>query len=262
MRLFRCQKCANRLYFENTTCEKCSHKLGYIPEEEVLAALEPDGDAWISIAQPARRFRFCANWEFRACNWLVDAEAGSPYCLACAHNAVVPDVSDPAKVVLWQKLEDAKRRLFYSLVKLRLPMPLRSEGAAEPLEFRFLADTPGQRVMTGHDNGIITISLNEADDAAREKLRTNMNEPYRTLLGHFRHEVGHYYWDQLVRDAGKLDEFRAVFGDETQSYDEALKRHHSNGAPLDWQTNFVSAYATMHPWEDFAGNMGPLSAHL
>ena len=150
------------------------------------------------------------------------------------------------------KLEEAKRRLFYSLIKLRLPLGLRENGESEPLEFRFLSDLPGSPVMTGHDNGIITIALKEADDAAREKRRASMNEPYRTLLGHFRHEVGHYYWDKLVRDGGKLEDFRQVFGDERVSYDEALARHHAIGAPLGWQDNFVSGYATMHPWEDFA----------
>jgi hypothetical protein len=106
--------------------------------------------------------------------------------------------------------------------------------------------------MTGHDNGIITVSLVEADDAIREQLRVSMGEPYRTLLGHFRHECGHFYWDKLVRDGGKIDSCRAVFGDESGDYEDALKRHYTNGAPPNWQQDFVSAYATSHPWEDFA----------
>jgi hypothetical protein len=106
--------------------------------------------------------------------------------------------------------------------------------------------------MTGHDNGLITIALTEADDAEREKRRLAMGEPYRTLLGHFRHEVGHYFWDVLVHDGGKLDACRAVFGDDSVDYGEALQRHYANGPPADWQQNFVSAYATTHPWEDFA----------
>ena len=106
--------------------------------------------------------------------------------------------------------------------------------------------------MTGHDNGLITIALTEADDVEREKMRTALHEPYRTLLGHFRHEIGHYYWDRLVDDGGRLDAFRALFGDDRADYAEALQRYYDNGAPPDWQTRFVSAYAASHPWEDFA----------
>jgi hypothetical protein len=106
--------------------------------------------------------------------------------------------------------------------------------------------------MTGHDNGVITVALTEADDIERERRRLQMNEPYRTLLGHFRHEVGHYFWDILVHDGGKLEACRAIFGNDRIDYAEALARHCSRGAPPDWQQHYVSAYATMHPWEDFA----------
>ena len=151
-------------------------------------------------------------------------------------------------------MEEAKRRLIYSLIKLKLPTPSLASGEQEPLVFDFLADAPEQKVkiLTGHDDGIITISLAEADDAAREKLRTSLHEPYRTLLGHFRHEVGHFYWDKLVRDGGQLESCRAVFGDETPDYNEALQRYYQNGPAPNWRENYVSAYATMHPWEDFA----------
>ena len=106
--------------------------------------------------------------------------------------------------------------------------------------------------MTGHDNGVITLSLAEADDGMREQLRVSMGEPYRTLLGHFRHEVGHYYWDTLVRDGDTIENCRAIFGDESNDYETALKRYYAEGAPAAWQQSFVSAYATTHPWEDFA----------
>jgi len=107
-------------------------------------------------------------------------------------------------------------------------------------------------VRTGHDNGVITLNLAEADDAIREQRRTELGEPYRTLLGHFRHEVGHYYWDRLVRDGGRLEQFRDCFGDETQDYAEALQTYYTDGPPVDWRDRFVSAYASAHPWEDFA----------
>ena len=154
----------------------------------------------------------------------------------------------------WRELEIAKHRLFYSLLRWNLPVKTRAEDPDHGLIFNFLADdlAAGEKVMTGHDNGLITIALSEADDSERERRRLAMGEPYRTLLGHFRHEVGHYFWDVLVRDGGKLDACRQVFGDDLSDYDHALQRHYTDGAPADWQQHFVSAYATSHPWEDFA----------
>lgn len=252
MQLFKCQSCQQVLYFENTVCERCGHRLGYLPNLGCLSAVEPVGSEWTALANPAVHYRFCANWELNACNWMVRADAGSPYCRACQHNRTIPDVSDAENLQHWQKIETAKRRLFYSLIRLNLPTPTPESGHPEPLEFDFLADNGGEKVMTGHDNGLITLSLREADDAAREAARVAMGEPYRTLLGHFRHEVGHYYWDLLVRDGGELDSFRALFGDERIDYGEALQRHYDQGAPEDWQSAYVSSYATMHPWEDWA----------
>jgi hypothetical protein len=253
MQLFKCQSCGQVLYFENTTCEKCGHRLGYLAAIGRLSAVEPDGPAWIALAAPTARFRFCANWEHSACNWMVDAESGDPYCRSCRHNRTIPDISTPENHRNWQKIEEAKRRLFYTLIKLRLPLPAPTSGDPEPLVFDFLADVPsGPKVMTGHDNGVITLSLREADDSIREAARASMGELYRTLLGHFRHEVGHYYWDRLVRDAGEIGSFRAVFGDEREDYGEALSRHYRQGPPAGWQASFVSSYATMHPWEDWA----------
>jgi hypothetical protein len=118
--------------------------------------------------------------------------------------------------------------------------------------FHFLRGTEEHPVMTGHDDGVITLNIAEADFAFRENMREKMGEAYRTLLGHLRHEIGHYYWDRLIKDGPRLGNFRALFGDESQSYEEAIKRHYEQGAPVDWQTNFVSAYASMHPWEDWA----------
>ena len=183
--------------------------------------------------QPSRPYRFCANAAHDACNWLVPADGPDAYCLACRHNRTVPDLSQTQNLLPWRKLEAAKHRLFYTLLRLNLPIETRNENP-EGLAFDFLADQPAQsgpKVMTGHDNGLITIALAEADDAEREKRRTAMGEPYRTLLGHFRHEVGHYYWDRLVRDEGRLDACRAVFGDDSQDYDQALQRHYAKARP-------------------------------
>ena len=253
MQLFSCQNCGQLVYFENTVCVRCKHRLGYLPERGVLSAVEPDGADWRALADRSTAYRFCANWELNACNWMVPADGDSPYCTACQHNRTIPDLTVPGNPPLWRKLEQAKRRLFYSLIKLGLPMPTEDSGDPEPLIFDFLATTPQTpRVMTGHANGLITISLSEADDAAREALRTQMHEPYRTLLGHFRHEVGHYYWDKLVQDRGGQDAFRQVFGDEREDYAAALQRHYEQGPAPGWQDAFVSEYATTHPWEDWA----------
>jgi len=253
MKLFQCQNCGQMLYFENVACESCGHRLGYLPERNELSAVRPDGEGFTALAEPEGRYRFCANWELYACNWLVAADSGEPLCRACRHNRTIPDLSVPGNPERWQRLEDAKRRLFYTVLRLDLPLPTLADDPEEGLCFDFLADLPaGPKVLTGHDNGTITISLAEVDDAERERIRTEMGEPYRTLLGHFRHESGHFFWNRLVRDAGRLDGCRAVFGDDTQDYAAALQRHYAEGPPADWQASFVSAYASTHPWEDFA----------
>jgi hypothetical protein len=255
MKLFKCQHCGQLLYFENTKCEKCGRRLGYIPELETLSALEPDGELWRALASPDRRYRSCANAHYDVCNWLIETATPQTYCAACRHNRTVPDTSMLANVIAWRKIEDAKHRLFYTLMKLRLPLDHGFNDNRERLAFDFLAtpmDPAMPTVMTGHDHGLITVAIEEADDGERERRRTMMHEPYRTLLGHFRHETGHYFWDILVRDGYQLEACRAIFGDERQNYAQSLERHYAEGAPPNWQNNFVSAYATTHPWEDFA----------
>ncbi len=255
MKLFKCQHCEQLLYFENTVCEKCSYNLGFIPEIMNISALEPAGSAWRSLAVPKKSYRFCANAQFGVCNWTVEADSPDQYCAACRHNRTVPNTGIQDNVVAWRKIELAKHRLFYTLMKLNLPLDERNDDGSERLAFDFLASLEragGPRVMTGHDNGLITLALEEADDAEREKRRTLMHEPYRTLLGHFRHEVGHYFWDVLVRDGGRIEECRRIFGDETADYGQALENYYANGVIANWQENFISAYATSHPWEDFA----------
>jgi hypothetical protein len=256
MKLFKCQSCSQLVYFENTICEKCGHRLGFLPEITSLTSLEPHQTGiYEALAASSGRYRFCANANFAVCNWLIDAGISDDLCLACRHNRTIPNVDDPASAYAWQKIESAKHRLFYSLIRLGLPLENRQDAPEYGLTFQFQASPAqgaGPKVLTGHDNGIITIALEEADDIERETRRTVMHEPYRTLLGHFRYEVGHHYWDRLVRDRGRLDAARAVFGDDRLDYGEALKAYYANGAPSDWQQHFVTPYATAHPWEDFA----------
>jgi hypothetical protein len=255
MKLFACPSCSHIVFFENVVCERCNHALGYEPAENAMLALEPQDGGWTSVGTiaPGANWRYCANYEHGVCNWLVPAEGAEPFCGCCRHNLVVPNTADAAKVALWQKMEIAKRRLFYTLLRLDLPLQTRAEDP-EGLGFEFLSDDPdaGQKVLTGHDDGLITIALVEADDAEREIRRTAMGEPYRTLLGHFRHEIGHWYWDRLVRDAGRLSACRAVFGDDTEDYATALQAHYANGPKPNWQNDYVSSYAGAHAWEDFA----------
>jgi hypothetical protein len=255
MKLFECQNCAQPLYFENTRCESCGLSLGYLPGHETVTALKPNGKAWHALADRRGTYRYCANAVHNVCNWLVSADSPEQFCATCRHNRVIPDLSQPGNLEHWRLIEIAKHRLFYTVLRLCLPVRTRAEEP-DGLAFDFLADigapSPSAPVMTGHANGVITINLAEADDAERERRRREMQEPYRTLLGHFRHEIAHYYWDRLVAGSAKLNEFREIFGDERAEYGEALQHYYASGAPADWAKNFVSAYATAHPWEDFA----------
>lgn len=255
MEVFACQVCGHVLYFENVLCERCGHALGYLPDHATISALEPQDENWTALAARRAPYRYCKNYDSGVCNWMLPIASGESLCAACRHNRTIPDLTVLNNLELWRKLEAAKHRLFYSLLKLGLPLQNQSDNPERGLAFEFLSETEaphGQRVMTGHDNGVITLALDEADDAKREEVRAKMGEPYRTLLGHFRHEVGHYYWNILVRDAGKIDTFRTVFGREDQDYSAALQTHYANGPPGDWQQHFVTAYASAHPWEDFA----------
>jgi hypothetical protein len=256
MKIFECQNCVHPLYFENTRCESCGLLLGYLPDRETVTALKPDGDVWHALADRRGVYRYCANAAHGVCNWLVSADSSEQFCATCRHNRVIPDLGQPGQLGHWRLIEIAKHRLFYTLLRLGLPLRTRGEDP-DGLAFDFLADTAAPSpsappFMTGHANGVITINLAEADDAERERRRHQMQEPYRTLLGHFRHEIAHYYWDRLVAGSPKYKEFQRIFGDERADYAEALQHYYASGAPADWAQSFVSPYATAHPWEDFA----------
>jgi len=261
MRLFYCDNCRQTVFFENFRCVKCDRTLAYLPELSEIVSLKPAGDdRWTPEAPEAggRCYRLCENYaEQNVCNWAVPADQEEPLCEACLLTETIPDLAQPGHVEAWYALEVAKRRLVYSLVALGLPVVPKSIDPERGLEFHFLADPPvideeHPAILTGHANGVITVNLAEADDAERESRRVAMHEPYRTLLGHFRHEVGHYYWDRLIKDTGWLEECRTLFGDDQEDYAEALNRHYQTGPRADWQDQFVSAYASVHAWEDWA----------
>lgn len=258
MKLFACTACQQIVYFENSRCTRCGHALAYLPESGTLSALEPvAGDATLFVAlAPAAaktRHRLCGNQiDHAACNWAVPESDTHRFCRACRLNDVIPNLADPKAQDAWLKLEQSKRRLVYTLLELGLPVEPRNEQPAG-LAFSFRQDLPGQeKVMIGHDNGLITINIAEADSPFREKARLELGESYRTLLGHFRHEIGHYFWDRLVASSPRLPAFRELFGDERASYEAAVESHYKTGAPPDWPGRFVSSYASMHPWEDWA----------
>ncbi len=258
MRPYECQNCRQMVYFENTQCYGCGARLGFLDEALVLCALEPaGGDLWRPHSHPQQLYRFCENAQHHACNWMVRDGADTPWCRACQLNETVPDLSNPEYVRLWQKLEVGKHRLVYSLIRLGLPAVSKDIDETDGLAFAFMADPDhvrfreADRVFTGHANGLITINIAEADDVQREKARKSMAEPYRTLLGHFRHEVGHYYWERLLYPSDMLQSCREMFGDETVDYSESLEKHYANPRP-DWRDQFVSSYASCHAWEDWA----------
>ncbi len=258
MKLFYCKQCGQLLYFENTGCLNCGHGVGYLWETNQMVNLVPDDqqDIWRLTNNPAQRYRYCANAQYDACNWLIPAEHEATFCRACQLNRTIPNLNQPDNLDYWRKMERAKHRLIYTLIQFRLSFQSKSENEANGLAFDFLADDPtfrdNEQVITGHAAGVITINIKEADDAERERQRLNLGERYRTLLGHFRHESGHYYWAKFSRNDGWLREFRSYFGDEQRNYGEALTQHYQTDPPPSTGGQFISVYATAHPWEDWA----------
>jgi hypothetical protein len=253
MRTFRCA-CGARVFFDNSLCLACGRELGFVLESQTMLALESSAGGTTVTADGS--YAKCLNYATQGvCNWLVQTDADEKHCAACRLNNVIPDLSDPERFARWAEVEKAKRRLVYTLHQLRLPLISKAEDAARGLAFDIKADEPGARVITGHAEGLITLNLAEADAVTREQARVAMQERYRTLLGHFRHEVGHYFWERLIRDADRFDGFRELFGDETVDYAESLKAHYAkqqNGGGTPWNDQYISAYAASHPWEDWA----------
>ncbi|GAB3582007.1 zinc-binding metallopeptidase family protein [Hymenobacter daeguensis] len=260
MKLFKCTHCGQLLFFENSRCERCEFPLGFETAQRELRTLVTRSDGRFELygvpaTPPPATYAYCQNHFDACCNWLVPTGSPTPFCVACNLNRTIPDLSNPDYRLRWQRLETAKRRLVYSLLRLGLPVVSKATDPEHGLAFNFLADPnpeAGEKVMTGHDNGLITINIAEADDIEREMARKAMAETYRTLLGHFRHEVGHYYWDRLIANSPQLDDYRQLFGDERRDYAEALQQHYARGPRPDWPQHYISAYAGSHPWEDWA----------
>lgn len=258
MRVFHCNHCGHLLFFENTACVACGHLVAYLPNLQLVGSLDrADDGVWHSPLEKASGpYRLCRNYEReQVCNWAIAEGDDNELCLSCRLTRVTPALDVPGHREAWYRLELAKRRLLVTVFNLGLPVRGRHDGAEHGLAFEFKADPPdpsAPRVLTGHEGGVITVNVDEADDAERERRRLSMHEPYRTLLGHMRHESGHYYWNRLIEGSPAHDRFRELFGDERQDYAEALRVHYASGAAVNWADTFVSAYASVHPWEDWA----------
>jgi hypothetical protein len=257
MKAFACV-CGQPLFFHNLHCLNCGRESGFDPTAMRFGAIEPAGDgSWTRTGDqrtPTPRFRVCAHRAAAAaCNWLIPASEPHDLCLSCRLTRIIPPLDRPRNAERLREIETAKRRVLFALAELGLPIEPGPSPAAPGLAFDFLESLPGAPpVTTGHADGLITINVAEADDDYREKHRETLQEPYRTVLGHLRHELGHYYWDVLIRESDWIGPFRELFGDERTSYADALDRHYRQGPPPGWSSRFVSAYASMHPWEDWA----------
>jgi hypothetical protein len=252
-------RCERPVYFNNSVCLGCKADLGFEPELQLVCSLAPGPEkgTWTVDVEDENQipWKRCENFHSPAgCNWLVRAEEEETLCRSCRLNNTIPSLDDPNNCLWWRKIENAKRRLVAQLLNLDLPLASKvAEDTERGVMFDFLrSPKKGPRVLTGHANGLITINVEEADDSIREKTRHEMGEPYRTLLGHFRHEIGHYYWDRLVADTSWHEKFRELFGDEREDYAEALKRNYEQGPPPNWADTYITSYAAVHPWEDWA----------
>lgn len=246
MKRYYC-RCGNEIFFDNTFCNVCGGALGFIAEQQAMIRLERQNG-----------YRPCQHRADLDCNWLVGSGDANPQCRACRLTRTIPNLDINNNRQRWAKLEATKRRAFYMLLRLQLPIPDRHNGSQKALLFDFLEDQRSNpfseldMVYTGHAEGVITLNAAEADDSYRSAAQQQMNEAYRTLLGHFRHELGHFYWMALQDNAEEVTDFRRLFGDERQDYQSALQHFYQHGARSDWQNHYISAYASAHPLEDWA----------
>lgn len=245
MRAYVCRQCGNALYFENSRCVQCESSLGFSREENAIVPLDDDGRY---VDAEGDTWWVCQGALLSECTWLTRTRGG--LCFSCRLTRTRPHDRDAPGLGQFVVAERAKRRLVVELDTLDLPIVTREQDPDTGLAFDLLSSTD-EPVTTGHHNGLITIDLAESDSVHREQVRLKLDEPYRTMLGHFRHEIGHYY-EALLVQGDLVEKARALFGDERASYAEALERHYSEGAPIDWRRHHISTYATMHPFEDFA----------
>ncbi|MEY4485053.1 MAG: hypothetical protein RL693_2505 [Verrucomicrobiota bacterium] len=245
MQRFTCH-CGNVLFFGSSRCLKCSSDVGY----------DPQGGAMVRLL-PGSRMKLCDNGvKHRVCNWLLPVNSTETLCVACRKNRTIPELGSERNLMLWGRMEVAKRRLIYTLLRLGIRLPSQQDNPQAGLAFDIISTLSNPTVTTGHLNGVITVNLEEADDTYRQINRQQLGESSRTLLGHFRHESAHYFWQRSMSELPWDDPlrlaFRERFGDEWIDYANALTTHYQQGATAGWEDNFITAYAASHPWEDWA----------
>ena len=245
MQPFLCE-CGNVLFFDNSKCLQCGLDVGFDPAQLRMVVLNTNGP-----------FRRCGNGlKYNVCNWVLPTTALGDLCIACVLNRTIPDLTNKRNLMLWGRMESAKRRLICTLLRLGFSLPSLKDDPKTGLAFDIVSAISDPKATMGHLNGVITVNLEEADDTYRQINREQLGESSRTLLGHFRHETGHYVWQRwvgpLMWNDPLRDALRSCFGDERFDYTTALAAHYKNGAPSGWEQSFISAYATSHPWEDWA----------
>ncbi|QIF05505.1 putative zinc-binding metallopeptidase [Roseimicrobium sp. ORNL1] len=245
MKRFSCE-CGNVLFFENSQCLQCGSDTGFDPAVGTMVKLTPESGLKRCDNGPAHG----------VCNWLMPKEDPNIFCTACRLNRTIPDLNLYGNLALWARMESAKRRLLATLLGLGIEVHCLNEDPVGGLAFDFIQTLSNPPVTTGYAVGVITVNLQEADDAVRERTRQQLGESSRTLLGHFRHETGHYFWERwfgiLNLNHPLRRAFGELFGDASLDYTTAMNRHYSQGPPVGWEQSYISAYASMHPWEDWA----------
>jgi len=258
MKRFYCQ-CGHETYFDNLYCNACGTQLGFAPSKQMVLSLYQHNanEQWLSFDLLGDKYRFCEHRDHELhCNWLIEDDDDEEQCISCRLTRTIPMLDQPKNMRRWKILEASKRRMIYGLLDMGLSV--NAKTLKHELAFDFLEDQRSnpkiteKYVYSGHANGVITMNVAEADSSYREATREALKEKYRSLLGHFRHEIGHYYWEQLIGDSVNYQEFRRLFGDDEQDYRVALDDYYVKGPQDDWQEHYISAYASMHPLEDWA----------
>lgn len=255
MRTFRCDRCDGVVHFTAHRCPTCDAPIGYVSDRRDLCVVVPTAEPAVfrleraDLADRPPMFR-CLNSAW-GCNWMVPADSGQVWCRSCRLTRGRPDEGRSDAIEAWMRAEAAKRRLVHQLDELALPIETASPSMPDGLVFD-LVFLPGEGGITGHIDGVVTLDLAETDDAHRDHQRRLLGEPYRTVIGHLRHEIGHYFWDRLVGRSSELDVFRQLFGDERADYTDAIDRYYERAGD-DWdRSRFVTTYAASHPLEDWA----------
>ena len=241
MRLFSCPVCQQQVYFENSVCLACGSEIAFAPDLMQMVAVGAADGAHRTCVQRATT---------EACNWAIESADPIERCRSCRLTGAESAVGADA---LRARAEAAKRQVIYTLLQLGVPFaPKMGDDDLQGLRFVWTLPAAGAPTFTGQQNGTITLNLNEADDAHREATRVSFGEPQRTVLGHLRHELSHFFFHRFVEGWPAIENFRSTFGDERVDYTAAIQHHYEQGPAADWQQHFVSAYASAHPWEDWA----------